>query len=278
MKRTGLVALLLAAAVPATAQATTGEQIVGFINAQRAASKIPAKIAYNDTAAKACAAHVGYMAQNGALTHTEQAGKPGYTAAGADAAERSVLYAGVPWTSSINPFENAPIHLAQVLAPRIDKLGAYESGGYGCVTTLMSRNRKAPGKKVTYTYPKDKATGWRTFEKAAELPYTPGQRRNIPAGTVTGPYLLVLFDGPGISVSSEAKATSASLLGPKGKNIPVRVADNRTSGMKGYLPTGAYMIPLKPLASHTKYTARISAGIAGTSLRYTHKWSFTTGA
>lgn len=270
--------LLLTLAAVGEAHAVTGREIVAHLNAQRAASKIPAGIKFSESAAADCAAHNRYQVLNGSLTHDEVPSAPGYTAAGAEAALKAVLYRGVSWTRTANPFENAPIHLAQTLAPRIDVMGADETSPFGCATTLASRKRKAPKTKRIYTYPRDKATGWRTSELAAEAPYTPGQRRGIPAGTVTGPYLLVMFDGPSLHVFSEAKVKSASLRGPGGKDVKVRVADNRTSGLAGYLPTGAYVIPLQPLAPATRYTARISASIVGQpKLKFVHKWSFTTG-
>lgn len=260
----------------AHAGATTGAEIVSYLNQQRAASKIPAAIKPDAHWSAACAAHNHYEELNGALTHNELTSGQGYTADSAFAALHGVIYQGLPWTATQNPFESAPIHLAQVLAPRLDSAGAAESGGFGCFTSLISRKRPAPKAKKIYTYPRNGATGWRTSEIAAEGPYTPGQRRGIPAGTTTGPYLLAMFDGPSLGVFSEAKVVSASVRGPAGP-VKIRTADNRTSGLAGYLPTGAYLIVRKPLAPHTTYTAKVSAKIVGSKLKFSHTWKFTTG-
>lgn len=278
MRQILLAALVATAVLPGAgiAGATpTGGPIVSFINAQRKDNHIPAGIKESAKWSAACTAHNHYEALNGGLTHVEQTVKPGYTKDGAEAAAKGVLYQGVSWTSTQDPFESAPLHLAQVLAPRIDSVGAAESEGAGCVTTLTSRNRSAPANNITYTYPMDGATGWRTSEVAAEGPYTPGQRRGLPQGAKTGPYLLAMFDGPQLGIYSQAKVSSASLKGPGGA-VKIVTADNRTSGLNGYLPTGAYLIPRKPLQPHTKYTAKVAAKIVGTNVKFVHSWSFTT--
>jgi ferritin-like metal-binding protein YciE len=261
---------------PASAQATTGSQIVSYINAQRAAAKLPSAVKLSDRWSNACAAHNHYEALHGSLTHDESAGSPGYTNDGAFAAQNGVIYAGRTWTAASDPFESAPIHLAQVLSPRLDSVGAAESEGYGCATTLISRKRGAPRKKLIYTYPADHATGWRTSEIASEGPYTPGQRKGIGAGAVTGPYLLALFDGPSLNVFSAVKVSSASLTGPAGK-VAIVVADNLTSGLAGYLPPAAFLIPRTPLLPSTRYVAKVRASVARTGVKFSREWSFTTG-
>jgi len=103
-----------------------------------------------------CAKHDRYGAADGVLTHGEDPAWPGYSPEGDQAGKTSVLYAGGgPWTGSRNPFENAPIHLHQLLAPRMDRLGAAEVSGYGCATTLASRKRPAPATDITCSYPGD---------------------------------------------------------------------------------------------------------------------------
>lgn len=274
LSRAAVAGALASLLIASPAWGSTGQQIVSYVNAQRSANRIPAGITYSPSSADACAAHNGYEQMNGQLTHQEAPGAPGYTSAGASIALHSVLYQGESWTATSNPFESAPIHLAQVLAPRLATMGANETGPFGCATTLIGLTRKAPSKKVTYSYPANGSTGWRTSELAAEAPYTPGQRRGIPAGTVTGPYLLSLFDAPSLHPGASAKVISANLKDAAGHAVHIKAADNRTSGLAGYMPTGAYIIPLSPLSPGTKYTASLTAKVG--KLKFVHQWSFTT--
>ena len=262
-------------AAPATAD-VSGRQVVSFLNAQRSAHGVPAGIVEDAALSSGCAKHNAYGLANNVLSHTEDPSRPGYSPEGAQAAKASALYFGRgPWSAERNPFETAPIHLHQLLAPRLDRMGASENQGYGCATTLASRSRPAPPADVTYTYPAGGATGWPTAQLAVEGPYTPGERVGIAAGTATGPYLYVMFDGPKLSVTATATATGASLTGPDGA-VPIAVVDNQTSGLEGLLPTGMQVIPQSPLRPNGRYTASVAARVG--KQEFTKTWSFTTGA
>ncbi len=271
-----LLALTLGAwlVLPAVAAAdAAGPQLVGYVNAKRAAHGFPAGITENPVQSLGCQAHNRYGARNDVLTHFEDAAAPGYTSAGAALGPLSVLYRGATWTAAADPFEYAPIHLHKLLAPRIDTMGAWENDGFGCAT-VGSRGRHAPPRNLTYTYPADGTTGWRDSEVAEELPFTPGELLGIAPQTRTGPYLYVLFDGPRVRPADEARVSRASLKGPAGP-VSIAIADNTTPrGLQGYLPIGAEIIPRAPLAPGTTYTAAISAIVGAT--RFRHRWSFTT--
>jgi hypothetical protein len=268
-----LAALLTPAAA---ARAATGEEAVARLNAQRAAHGIPAGISHNPEWSRWCALHNEYQRLNGGnLTHYEEPGKPGYTPEGAEAGMNSVLSQGDDW-NSINPWETAPIHLHQTLAPRLDAMGVDDSGGYVCATTLLSRNRPAPAENAVYVYP-GPGTTHRSAETAAELPYTPGQRVGIAAGTETGPYIYVSVDGPQLTEFSQARIVSASLTGPDGA-VELRTVDNHTDGLEGYLPAGGELIPLNPLRPRSTYTASVSlvARAGETDIPFERTWSFST--
>ena len=269
---TGLTTLAVLLTPTIAAADVSGPEIVGFVNAQRAAHGIPAGIVEDPALSGGCAKHNAYGARNSTLTHEQDPGAPGYTPEGAEAARTSVLYQGGPWTATSNPFETAPIHLHQLLAPRIDRMGASENGGYGCATTLASRNRPAPARGVTYTYPGDGTRGWVAEQTALEGPYTPGEIVGIPQGTTTGPYLYAMFDGPGLSAFDTASGATGSLAGPAGA-VDVAVIDNTTLPVN-YLPLGAQLIPREPLAPATRYTATVSAQVKNRT--FTHSWQFTT--
>jgi len=268
-----LVALLATLAAAPAAYALTGEQAVAALNAQRAASGIPAAIAHVPQWSSWCEQHNVYQRANGGvLTHTESPAAPGYTPEGAQAAAASVLARG-SWDAA-NPWETAPIHLHQLLAPRLDAMGVADSGGYVCATTLLSRNRPPPSADTIYVYPGE-GVRHRSSEVAAEGPYTPGERVGIAAGTRTGPYLYASVDGPDLTAFSSATMTAASLTGPDGPVALARV-DNNTSGLAGYLPPGGEVIPLRPLRGRATYTATVRFDVGDPVRAVQRTWSFVT--
>jgi hypothetical protein len=262
------------------ASAASPGQAVASLNAQRVANGIPAGIVERSDLDTGCAHHDAYERANGGqLTHTEDPMNPGYTDDGAAAAQHSVLSQGATWDSS-NPWEHAPIHLAQLLAPRLDATGVDDSGGFTCAQTLASRDRPAPPGSVTYTYPGDGTATIYPSEVAAEGPYTPGEQVGISAGSTTGPYLYVFFDGPWSAFAS-AQITSASLRGPDGP-VAIKTVDDTTSGLTGYIPTGGMIIPLAALVAGATYTAQVAATVTdsggGSPQGVAHTWSFMTAA
>jgi hypothetical protein len=255
----------------------SGRQIVSYVNAQRAAHGFPADIVEDATLSADCALHNQYGALNDVLAHTEDPTKPGYTAAGAVAAAAAVLYKGTTWTSAANPFEMAPIHLNQLLSPLIDRIGASENGGYGCVTTLASTKRPPAAVDTLLPYPADGTRGWRASEIDREGPMTPGESVGIPQGTSTGPTLYALASGPGVSWTSATKVESASLTGPSGP-VAIVTFDRSSPQIGTYLPAGAQLLPRAPLASGTTYTASLRLRVAtavGTRV-FSRTWSLTT--
>jgi hypothetical protein len=273
----GLTGLFLAALPGLTpAKAVPAAQAIASLNAQRAANGIPAGITENPDWSAACAAHNQYEQLNGGtLEHYETPGNPGYSDAGNWAAAHSVLSAGGDW-SSTNPWQNAPLHLNQLMDPRLNVMGVDDSNGYTCATTLASLTGPASTNNVVYTYPGTGVSGVAYSETAAEGPYTPGQLIGIPQGTATGPYLFVMLDGPTIvshSVNSNAHITAASLTGPAGP-VAVDTVDNYTHELTGSMPPGGEIIPVSPLAPNSTYQAHVSATIG--ALSFSYDWSFTT--
>ena len=268
----GVAAALLGGLLPvASARAEGGAAAVAKLNAQRAAHGIPAGIAHAPEWSGWCDLHNGYMAQNG-IGHEEDESKPGYTEDGDKAGRKSVLAGGIGWGAA-NPWETAPIHLHQLLAPRLDAMGVADSHGYVCATTLLSRNRPAPAATTVYTYPGN-GTVHRASEVAAEGPYTPGELVGIPAGTRTGPYLYVSVDGPNFDPFTSASIASASLTGPSGP-VALKTVDNLTPGLEGYLPPGGELIPVSPLATNASYRASVDLVVG--ELPVHHEWTFATG-
>jgi hypothetical protein len=264
----GFFSLLLAA--PATA--ATGAEIVSYVNAQRAANGIPAGITERPDWSQSCADHNRYMDQNGGVTHDEDPSAPGYSKTGAWAGQNSILTDVGDWTPAENPFETAPIHLAQLLGPDLAEMGAEQFDGYTCATTYPGYSRSAPAAATGYSYPGNGAAGVAASEVAAEAPFTPGELVGLPAGTETGPYLMAFLDGP--AKVNSATVTAAALTGPDGA-VAIESIGSDNSEIAPYVPAPmAFLIPRAPLADGTYH--------ASVSFTYSKKttpvaFSFTVG-
>jgi hypothetical protein len=245
----------LAAALPASA--ATAERIISLLNSQRTANHIPAAITQNATWSADCAAHDAYEKANHAFGHEETAGKPGYTAGGNLIALTSVLAEGISWGSS-DPYDNAPYHLFDLLNPRISSTGAADLDGFGCVEVELGTLRAAPERPVAYSYPGNRRTGVEVSQSADELPMTPAQTLGLGA-KATGPNLFVYFDGPW-SDGARTQVQSATLSSADG-SVGLRWLDNTTSDLLA--PTGAILVPVKPLAPRTTYRVHVVASVVG---------------
>ncbi len=279
-----IVALLWATTVPAAATTpTVGTAATGAIatlNAQRAANGLPAGLVEDPTLTADCAAHDHYMALNHSLTHTEVSTNPGYSPGGAYAGQNAVLAQGADWTGG-NPYEFAPLHLDQLLAPRLSVLGSADAEGFSCTTTFPGWTRPDPLALTVYTYPGPGATIYPS-EIARELPWTPGSLVGIPLSTRTGPNIIVLVDAPGQSPKANpATLSDATLTGPTGQ-VAVKTVDARTpvaqggATLAGYISPGGFIIPIAPLAAGATYHAHVVVGFAGVQTQ--HDWTFATRA
>ncbi len=257
MTRTMVVllgALLTLIAPISSARAVTSEPGVGgrvaldLLNAQRAANGIPAGLSFNDQAAEGCRLHANWMDLNHKIAHVEPPGSPGYTPAGAAAGNSSVL--GGVWSDakadvwSSNPYETAPIHLMQLLGPRLSTTGIWGP----CASTWPGYQRAQPESPTLHTYPGNGTSGIYSKETASELPFVPGDFVGLPAGTRTGAHLFVLASGMGSGALSKS-----SLTGPNGP-VEVRTVDNKTPEIGSFLPPGGIILPVKPLTAGN-YTA-----------------------
>jgi len=211
----------------------------------RAANGIPAGIAENPAWSAACALHMTYLELNGFAGnwHTEVPGRPGYSEAGRQAAMSSVLSNG-PSLGLEPDWESSPLHLAQLLAPKLSLSGAVP----GCIYTWPGYRRPEPSSLMLYIYPGNGVTG------------------------ATSPYLYVFGFGGG---TGEGTLSAASLTGPSGP-VGLHVVDNHTPGAEGYLPPGGFLAPSEPLEDDSAYTAQATF-TSDEGVRATRRWTFTTG-
>jgi hypothetical protein len=270
----GLIALL-ALAGAATAAAPAGPaQMISWLNAQREANGIPGGITENPYYSEGCRLHEVYMKTNDYFGHPEDSSKEAYTAQGNDAGTNSVLASGSLWNGQ-NPWETAPIHLAQMLAPSLVTMGAWQQNNFVCASTWPGYDRQAPADNAVLSYPGDGTTGIYYSEQAAESPFVPGDLVGLPQGTTTGPHLYVYVWGPWTKEWRGVRVAAASLAGPDGQSLEVRTVDRDSDKIGPYLPPGsAILIPVAPLKPATTYRASVTMSYRGQTV--SHDWSFTT--
>jgi hypothetical protein len=277
----------LAAALAPAANAATAQQTIATLNAQRAANGIPAGITENPLWSLDCMEHDQYMQENGGvLTHAELPGNPGYSVGGKFAAGNAVLAEDASWNTG-NPYEYAPLHLDQLLAPALQTVGTADFDGFSCTTTFPGWTRPAPASLTVYTYPGPGAAIYPS-EVANELPFTPATLVGLTPGEKTGPYLLVFVAAPNESpIDNPATLSQVTLTGPSG-TVSVATVDGNTRIPGGasagcpsgtvacYIASGGFIIPVKPLRASATYHVHVVVGLDGTQT--THQWTFTTRA
>lgn len=269
--------LVLAALVFApVAVGASPAQIVADLNRQRISNGIPGGIALEPSWTRGCEHHVRYEEENGIpWTHVEEPGKPGYTQDGRLAG----LMGDQAYTHSFdegNPYENLPLHLVNLLAPTLQKIGAFERGRRSCIEVSLGYTRQIKTNKI-FTYPGPGHGGVPTSQTVhGEWPFSPGEVVGLSQGTTHGPTIYVLSAGPWLA-EQPLHITAARLRGPGGP-VAIRIVDpTKHPKIKPYVAVGAFfLIPVSPLAPQTTYTASATVGSkAGTTI--TKIWSFRTG-
>jgi hypothetical protein len=243
------------------AHGVTASQAIRWLNAQRADNGIPPGITDDREWNEGCRLHIAWWAKNphAENPHIETPGTPGYTTLGAFAGAHAVLAEGIDWARSeqfpwgaADPWESAPIHLMQLLAPELSVTGFAPV----CMITWSGYERTPPAEPELLTYPGAGTSFAAPSENAEEWPFTPADFVGLKQGGTTGPYLYVLGWGTGTG-----RITDASLTGPKG-NVPLKTVDDFTTGKDGdlgsYLPPGGMLIPAKPLKPGAKYTSSVT--------------------
>jgi hypothetical protein len=273
----GAAAVLGMAAVAAFVAAAgvsgrSGPSAISMLNAERARLGIPGELIENAEWSRRCALHNHYLAVNHNFGHDEDPANPGYTTEGSWAGQHSVLAAARRF--SITSFASAPLHLMQLLSPRLQEIGVAESDGFVCITTWPGyrMSESVPGAVRVFTDPVRGETDVPASEVAGEEPLVPGTFVGIPAGTRTGPYLLVYSDGGWSGWST--RLVKARLRGPRGV-VETRVVDRSTPGIGDYVPPGSgLVIPVRPLAAGRTYLASVTFRDGARVVRST--WTFRT--
>jgi hypothetical protein len=274
----GVLAVLavgLSAAAPAAVADVSSSEIVRLLGIQREANGIPGGLLERPDWSSACDQHNHYEAQSGEFGHEEDPSSPFYSAEGDWAGRNSVIaYGGRGWSAG-NPWEDAPIHLLQMLAPALSEMGAAESYGHNCATTWPGYKRPSPPTPTAYSYPGDGVTGVVPTEYAAESPAVPGDFVGLPEGTATGRYLLAYLSG--VLLSDAPGVTATATLSNSAGAVELRVVDSTSPDIGAYMPQpSAFLIPVQPLKPLTGYQAVVTWSMEGTQL-FVQRFSFTTG-
>jgi hypothetical protein len=268
-----IYACLLALALVPAAGAVSARQAISYLNAERAANGIPAGIDEVPQWSANCALHLNYEAKTHTFGHEEDPASPYYTPGGAWAGLRSVLSDGGEFKSRAdNPWLQAPLHLDGLLTPQLEQSGYADGAGGVCMVVGdddFDFNRHLG---ELYTYPGDGSVGAPpSVDSHNELPTNPAEALGLD--NPTGTNILVFAH---LEPFGNTKIVAASLSGPDGPH-QVRWADD-TSPLGMNFSWGGIVVPVKPLAPGTRYTASVTvepADLAGPPL--TRTWSFTTG-
>lgn len=246
----------------------TTAQAIDYLNAQREANGIPGGLVEEPRLSEGCEQYTNiYVPAQGQYPHTELPSQPGYTELGEEAAASSDLSGETAeWSSSINPWIGAPLHLSALFNPAATTAWYGESRGAPTaardLTVCMGARgtRELPGAS-SYSLPGNDSTSVPCAEKSSESPYTPAEAVGLPSRTATGPTFILWPEGLVAGVPSSVTLRSAA-----GSSVEVRVAGPETPSPQtpagfpevgtvgGYSGGATFIIPVHPLAANTAYT------------------------
>lgn len=245
--------------------AASPAEILGYYNALRSENGIPGDLALDSASSADCALQDHYAALNGydqPNPHHETPGKPGYTSGGDWAAHNSELSGGSTLISAFDhaqtfwsaPFLLAPFHLMGLLNPANTTLWGADSEGQLCIGE--TGDRPAPATDTLYSFPGNGTSIAWAEPYPNEWPTSPEAVAGIPTGTVTGPVLMVYWQGPSDDNDPPLHLLdSATLTGPGGP-VSAQIVNAQQSSL---VPSGAgFIIPTSPLTPGARYTATVS--------------------
>ena len=262
------VAVSLAGGVPGVALAVSDREAVTLLNEQRAFHGLPPSLELDAKLSTGCDRHNNYLSQNeGAGSHGEDPGRPGYTPEGAGTAPgyggAEVIAGGfADWDGRwVNPWKDAPLHLLLMFNPTAARAGYADSYGKSCMR--LSGRAEQPG--AIYSVPGPGTTNVPVVtESGGESPYSPAD----VAGTddFSG-YNILLFRTDGT-----LDVARASLRGQRGP-VEVKVVDPTSPTPDGgtFWWGGSVVIPVAPLDADSRYQLDV-AFADGTP----HQVEFTT--
>lgn len=268
-----LVCVLAAVAAGPALADSTPDEVAAKLSVERAANGLPAGIVADRELSRGCELHNDYERRNGTYDHSQDPARPAYTEEGAKAAQESNLARGTSWSLG-NPFALAPLHLMDLLDPRLTRIGVSDVDGYVCVRTGDAPRAQGLA-NVLHTVPGDQRADVAPSETAREHPFVPGDHLGLPEGTTTGPHLYLLPDGPAFPAGfNRVTVARVTLTGPEGP-VEVRHVDGSTPEVAQYLPPGGIAVAVHPLREGALYTASAEV-VSPYGDRVSRTWQFRT--
>jgi hypothetical protein len=270
---------LAGVAQSSTTPSPTPAQAFADLNAWRTQAGEARVLRFTSAYDTGCALHDNYMNLLGHLIHPETPGRPGYTAAGADAGPNSVLAEpeGLPeasWVDSV-------YHRMGVLQPRLRVSGFSATDGYVCLRVggpAVDNSLAARTPKLTlYPWPPNGSTD-QPVTWGHAVGETPSPLTDAPGASSLGLLLSVDVNGPWSDYRMPlSKVTSASLVSSDGVSVPIAISDS-TSRNGGYLSGGFGLFARTALNPGTRYTAHAIGSVTALGIAYPFdfSWHFTT--
>jgi len=246
--------LLLVAAPAGAASDMEPERAVQSLNEWRALVGVP-PVLHDPLQSSNCRAHAEYYRLNpDEIDHSEEASRPGYSAAGHEGAASSVLSFGGgkqgPYT-----WEGTAYHRAALLDPRLVTSGFWAEHELACMGAVDIDSSRTTPTLTAHPYPYDGQTNVGTEFPCHEIP---NPCDNLPPGTDPGYLITVLFSGPWGSGGLGPQVAAASLAPDGGAPVPLTIEDKDSGRHGGALRGGLLLIPHHHLEEGIWYTAAVS--------------------
>lgn len=249
-------------------QPVTAPEAIAYLDQQREANGIPGGLAEELRLSEGCEQYTNlYVPKAGQYPHTELPEQPGFTQAGLEAASGSDLSPeNETWSSTVNPWVGAPLHLSVLFNPSATSAWYGEHHGRpnpagsesACMGTSGGRAFAGP---AFLSFPGNGSANVPFAEMSDELPYTPAEAVGLPANTTTGPTIILWPEG----TAAFASLSSATLVTSSGAPVAIRVATQQTPSpaqppgfpdvatIGEYSSGASFVIPVEPLAGGTSY-------------------------
>ena len=233
------------------------------LNLYRTATGIPAA-QLSSAISMAAQAHSAYLGANNQTGHDENAGNTGYV--GDDFVQRLHYFgydlaASEDWHGFTTPIDaidgwlNSVYHRTPLLAYRLTDIGYGNDPKGG--STLDFGNRTAtdpPTRQITVYPPNNQTNVPLTFASGEAPDPLKGSATGYPAGFP----ISVQIDQPAnVTQGTDTVVNSATLTDAGGTAVPFTFLDRNTDPNKR-LGDSYFLIPAKPLATATTYTAQVT--------------------
>lgn len=264
-------------ALPAHAKYSPSRAL-GDLNEMRSATGMASVSKVSPRWNRGCRLHNRYMRRTGSFGHYESRSSRYYTRLGALAAKRSVIAAPAKLPSAA--FGDTVYHRMAMLNPRLRSIGFASQYGFTCMQVIggvTNRGSTRAGSVSAFPWPAD---GSQNNDPSFNDSEFPDPRADAPGASELGTPITVNFNGPWAYWQMvRSKVNSVTLVDELGQYVPVSGADSGSPN-GAYLQGGIALLPRRPLAENSWYTATASGSLSyrGNSYPYSFSTRFRTGA